>query len=310
MVNLNILLVYVLYLVLAFSDSHATIRLDHQFGNAKSKSMDLDEKAFLGDLDQDELEKMDSKESKERLGVIFDKIDSNEDKIISEKELANWITFTLNRYMHENTNALFEEYDLNEDKLISWPEYEEASQKLGSVTIEGENEYIDLSKGTEKDQRKFVAADTNLDGYCSKEEFQGFVHPELLEHMKQFMVKETLLEMDTNKNGFVEKEEYVNSVFGPEEVSKHTDWAEKERQNFADFLDKNRDGKLDSEEILLWVAPESSEQAIEEAKHLIPIVDNNEDGFVSKDEMLQHLESFSSSQVTDFGELLRRHDEL
>jgi len=311
MAFLKLSLAALLFYASVLAASQGSIRLDHQFGNNKLNSKDLDEKAFLGDLEPNELEKMDPNESKQRLGVIFNKIDSDGDKRISEMELKDWIMFTQNRYMLENTEYVFDEHDLNKDKLISWPEYEEASQKLGSINIEGHDHAdIDLSKGTDRDKRKFLHADVNSDGYCNKEEFQGFVHPEQRDYMKQFLVNEAFLEMDTNNNGLIEKDEYVRAVSRDEDGSKNTDWVENELQNFDEYLDKNHDGKLDSEEILQWVAPESSEQALEEAQHLMGTVDENKDAFISKEEMLKHVETFINSQVTDYGELLLRHDEL
>ena len=54
-------------------------------------------------------------------------------------------------------------------------------------------------------------------------------------------------------------------------------WVERERKEFASKFDKNKDGKLNREEVRDWVLPERGE-SLDEAKHLIDGTDDNADG--------------------------------
>lgn len=88
-------------------------------------------------------------------------------------------------------------------------------------------------------------------------------------------------------------------------------WVIRQRKEFASQFDKNKDGKLDRDEIRAWALPEKGE-SLDEAKHLIDGSDENADGALSVDEMLLHWDLFVGSKVTDHGETLRKmkHDEF
>lgn len=53
------------------------------------------------------------------------------------------------------------------------------------------------------------------------------------------------------------------------------DWAEEERVEFEQHLDKNRDGKLDQREIRDWLAPNEAAFFEEEARHLLSHADTD-----------------------------------
>ena len=57
-------------------------------------------------------------------------------------------------------------------------------------------------------------------------------------------------------------------------------------QEQFDRHDKNKDGKLDRDEIRAWVLPNNQALAMEEAVHLIHETDSNRDGQLSMDEIL------------------------
>ena len=46
-------------------------------------------------------------------------------------------------------------------------------------------------------------------------------------------------------------------------------WVENEEREFGEMMDKNKDGKLDRDEIRQWIAPSEEEFTGEEADHLI-----------------------------------------
>ena len=56
-------------------------------------------------------------------------------------------------------------------------------------------------KMVEKERRRWIAADLDLDDSLTKEEFHAFLHPEENEHMKDLIAIETIEEMDINNDG-------------------------------------------------------------------------------------------------------------
>lgn len=53
------------------------------------------------------------------------------------------------------------------------------------------------------------------------------------------------------------------------------DWVKSERDMFLLYRDKNKDGKLDKEEMRDWITPSGFDHAEAESKHLINLADDN-----------------------------------
>ena len=47
------------------------------------------------------------------------------------------------------------------------------------------------------------------------------------------------------------------------------EWVKTEREQFTEFRDKNKDGKMDKEETRDWILPSDYDHAEAEAKHLV-----------------------------------------
>ena len=47
------------------------------------------------------------------------------------------------------------------------------------------------------------------------------------------------------------------------------DWIKTEREQFQNFRDKNKDGKMDRQEVKHWIIPDDYDHSNAEAKHLI-----------------------------------------
>lgn len=47
------------------------------------------------------------------------------------------------------------------------------------------------------------------------------------------------------------------------------EWVKTEREQFTEFRDKNKDGKMDKEETRDWILPTDYDHADAEAKHLV-----------------------------------------
>ena len=128
----------------------------------------------------------------------------------------------------------------------------------------------------------------------------------------------------------------ADDLHNPDNDENFPDWMETERQVFVNSRDKNKDGKLDKHETMEWILAPDLSYADAEAKHLLTESDANkvrmfplssfhllvfgsftcrlfpffQDGNLSKKEILNNHDMFVGSQVTNYGEALRRHDEF
>ena len=89
-----------------------------------------------------------------------------------------------------------------------------------------------------------------------------------------------------------------------------TDWVLSGEQ-FNDFLDLNKDAKLDQDEIHHWILPQDQDHAQAEAWHLVYESDKSKDEMLTKEEILDNWTMFMGSQATNYAEdLTKNHDEL
>lgn len=58
-------------------------------------------------------------------------------------------------------------------------------------------------------------------------------------------------------------------MFAHEDGGPEPDWVKTEREQFSDFRDLNKDGKMDKEEIRHWIMPQDYDHAQAEARHLV-----------------------------------------
>lgn len=179
-------------------------------------------------------------------------------------------------------------------------------------------------------------ADDDKDGKMNSDEYVNFQHPEETKHMEELAVDEILEDVDQDGDGwginsdeqicpisfffselpfnhpfifsFITVNEFIGH-YGDAENAPH--WVEREREEFARQFDKNKDGKLNRDEVRDWALPQRGE-SLDEAKHLIDGADDNADGVLSVEEILVHWEFFVGSKATDHGETLRKmtHVEL
>ncbi|XP_015243229.1 PREDICTED: calumenin isoform X2 [Cyprinodon variegatus] len=280
-----------------------------QLQHDDNKNFDYDHEAFLGQDEAKTFEHLSPDESKRRLRIIVDRIDDNKDGFVSEEELELWIRNVQNRHMYENVEHQWHEFDLNNDGLISWEEYRNVTygSYLEGPLTEREYNYTNMMS---RDERRFKVADSNGDMNADKPEFMAFLHPENHEHMKEVVVQETMEDIDKNGDGFIDLKEYIGDMFTAENGVEEPEWVATERQQFYEFRDKNKDGKMDREETLDWILPADYDHAVAEAKHLLYESDTNKDGKLTKEEILDKFDLFVGSQVTNYGEVLMRHDEF
>lgn len=162
-----------------------------------------------------------------------------------------------------------------------------------------------------RDQERWKAADLDGDNACTLEEYQAFLHPEEFDRMKDIVLDETINDMDTDGDGSLNLDEYINDLYRPENKDEEEpDWVGVEREQFSKYRDANQDGKLDRAEVRQWILPEDYNHAEAEAQHLIHESDDDQDEKLTKEEMLEHKDVFVGSQATEWGEMMSRHDEF
>ncbi|XP_014881002.1 calumenin-A-like isoform X2 [Poecilia latipinna] len=273
------------------------------------QNFDYDHEAFLGQDEAKAFDRLSPDESKRRLSIIVDRIDSNKDDFVSEDELRLWIEAVQSRHMFEDVEHQWSEFDLNQDGLISWDEYRNVTygSYLDGPLTETEYNYTHMMA---RDERRFKVANRDRDMSADRQEFMAFLHPENHEYMKQVVVQETMEDIDKNGDGFIDLKEYIGDMFTAENGLEEPEWVASERQQFSEFRDKNQDGKMDREETLDWILPADYDHAVAEAKHLLHESDSNKDGRLTKEEILNKFDLFVGSQVTNYGEALLRHDEF
>ncbi|XP_072841925.2 reticulocalbin-1 isoform X2 [Pogona vitticeps] len=245
---------------------------------------------------------------------IVDRIDDNKDGFVTTEELKNWIKRVQKRYIFENVAKVWKDYDLNKDNKISWEEYKQATYGYyleNPAEFQDATEQHSFKKMLPRDERRFKRADLDGDSEATREEFTAFLHPEEFEHMKDIVVLETLEDIDRNEDGFVDQDEYIADMFTHEDGGPEPDWVLTEREQFADFRDLNKDGKMDKEEIRHWILPQDYDHAQAEARHLVYESDVDKDQKLTKEEILDNWNMFVGSQATNYGEdLTKNHDEL
>ncbi|KXJ19691.1 calumenin-B [Exaiptasia diaphana] len=293
-------------LALAVSKSQQTVEphRDHlyQHDHYKGSEHDVryDHDAFLGP-DAQKFEEFPPEESKLKLKIIVTtKIDTNKDSKVSLEELEAWIERQRKAFMYEAIEKNIKEEDKNGDGKISWEEYKAA--KFGEWDNNNLPQDHNLRRQIQKAQHKFSMADEDKDGKMDSDEYVNFQHPEETKHMEELAVDEILEDVDQNGDGFITIKEFLGQ-YG--DVEKTPGWVEREREEFARQFDKNKDGKLNREEVRDWALPQRGE-SLDEAKHLIDGSDDDADGILSLEEILIHWEMFVGSKATDHGETLRQ----
>ena len=61
----------------------------------------------------------------------------------------------------------------------------------------------------------------------------------------------------------------VGDMYNQEGDPSEPEWVKTEREQFTEFRDKNKDGKMDKDETRDWILPSDYDHADAEAKHLV-----------------------------------------
>ncbi|XP_065646264.1 calumenin-B [Hydra vulgaris] len=269
---------------------------------------EYDHEAFLGKEDARRFEELTPEESKKRLGELYNKVDTDNDGFVTTEELKQWIKFTQNKYIWNDAKEQMKQNDLNKDDFVTFDEY-----KKGTYGFADEGNIAHYKDMIARDERRFKLADTDNDGKLSREQFASFLHPESDDNMKPLVVQETLEDIDKNKDGSISLDEYIGDLWPEEDrvAGNEPEWVKSEREQFTNYRDINKDGKMDKEEVAAWILPPDYDHITSEAQHLISEADADDDGKLTKSEVVEKYDLFVGSQATDFGEALKyKHDEM
>ncbi|XP_054858099.1 reticulocalbin-2 [Eublepharis macularius] len=285
----------------------------HQhFGSDGEHRPDFDQEALLGGQEEvDEFSKLSPDEQQRRLKAIIKKIDLDSDGFLTEAELSLWIQQSFKHYIAEEAKQQFGEYDKDGDGHISWEEYN-IQMYDRMIDFEEDSALEDTEEESFrqlhlKDKRRFEKADKDGVSGLDLNEFIAFEHPEEAEYMKEFVIQEALEDHDRNGDGFVSLEEFLGDYRRDPTASEDPEWILVEKDRFKNDYDKDRDGKLNSKELLSWVVPNNEGIAQEEAAHLIEEMDSDGNKKLSEAEILSNQDLFLNSEATDYGRQL--HDD-
>ncbi|XP_069019513.1 reticulocalbin-2 [Embiotoca jacksoni] len=291
--------------------SHKHLHEDHYVGQQHNPEHDMN--ILLGDETTDEIKKLSPAHQRKKMMEIVKKIDTNGDNLLSAEEITLWIQHVYRKYALDDAEERFPEFDTDKDGVVTWEEYNTlAHDQLISFDVNADledPEQESLRHLHLKEKRRFDFADVDGTPGLNVKEFLAFTHPSEVDHMADFAIEDVLSEYDTDKDAFISLNEFIGDIRGEEDSP--SQWEIEETVRFEELYDQNKDGKLNREEQLRWVAPNSYGSAREEALHLIKEMDHDGDGHISKAEVLKNQETFMNSEVTDYGRQLHvAHDEL
>ncbi|CAL8373943.1 unnamed protein product [Arctogadus glacialis] len=271
-----------------------------------------DVNVLLGNQNTKETGQMDPSQQREKIIEIVKKIDINSDKMLSTEELALWIQQVYRKYALEDVEERFPKFDPNADGVVSWEEYntQQGLITLDDAAVLNDPEQESIRYLSLKEKRRFDFADVDDTAGLNLPEFLAFTHPSEVDHMADFTIEDVSSEYDRDGDGFISLTEFIGDVRGNGD-STPSQWEVEETVRFKELYDQDKDGKLNPQEQLRWVAPNSYGSAREEALHLVKEMDHDGDGKISEAEVLKNQESFMNSEVTDYGrQLITSHDEL
>ncbi|TNN05001.1 Erythrocyte band 7 integral membrane protein [Schistosoma japonicum] len=199
--------------------------------------------------------------------------------------------------------------------------------------ITGSHEYSQKFKELEPEEAKlqlgklFHKIDVDNNAKIDKEELKNWIIQSFIS-LDLEASKPRFKEYDADGDGQLAWSEYTNKIYGyteqeledlrkdgKNETSLFMQSIDEEKfrfdSNFKNY-DINADGKLDHDEMALWITPGFNRTATDEMEHLFNETDKDKDGLLTKEEVIDQHDLWVGSQATDYGRHLENlpRDEL
>ncbi|GAW80864.1 endoplasmic reticulum-resident calcium binding protein [Plasmodium gonderi] len=194
----------------------------------------LDDLTNLNDEQVKDILGLDIKGAKERIAKLFKIIDKNSDNLITEDELSTWSNYVKNEVFLKQVQVEMKQIDADKDGFISLPELNEAfSQNLDAKEVEKHSEGL---------LKRFQIVDKDKDSKLNINEVGLLIDPMKDEELKELEINEILEHHDVNKDGRISVDEFKQTRTDDPHAKKDDDVA-LDDFNFFDtnkdgFIDK------------------------------------------------------------------------
>ncbi|NWY97765.1 CAB45 protein, partial [Loxia curvirostra] len=246
------------------------------------------------------------------------RVDLNNDKKISAKEMQRWIMEKTDEHFQEaveENKMHFRAVDPDGDGHVSWDEYKIkflASKGFNEKEIAEKiknNEELKIDEETQEvldnlKDRWYQADNPPPDLLLSEQEFLSFLHPEHSRGMLHFMVQEIIRDLDQDGDKKLTLSEFISLPVGTVENQQaqdiDDDWVRDRRKEFQEVIDANHDGIVTMEELEEYMDPMNEHNALNEARQMIAVADENQNHHLELEEILKYSEYFTGSKLMDY----------
>lgn len=236
--------------------------------------------------------------------LIDASVDKNNDGKVSTEELREWLEAVHHQIISDSVERQWEYYQPTMQEVHSWegyaPEMKEVLHFEQFKKLTYPDDYLaEAGEAGEvlvkRSEKRWALADENNDTVLTKEEFQDLIHPEESQRVQHILVDEAIEDMDKDGDGQVSYPEYINHLESVTDEAEKSEgnWKQVHENHFKEYLDKNRDGQLNREELKEWLIPSYNKHDAE-AYRLLTIADEDKDGELSKSEITSQFHHFYS----------------
>ncbi|XP_015183640.1 PREDICTED: 45 kDa calcium-binding protein isoform X2 [Polistes dominula] len=265
-----------------------------------------------------EVEEMENRDDpKTLLEDIFRRADVDENQLLDIQELAKWIhnkiTEHISRAIQENV-GLFTAIDNNpRNGKVSWEEYHAhflRSHGFPESYIQSHDKrHKEMSRTLKesimRDRARWTDAARNDPEKLTLDEFLSFTHPESSHGALLQMVEDLFDKFDRDGDEQLTEDEFSDlpsegvGLELDEDRHQTVGGSTDRRKEFRYLIDRNKNGKADRTELLMYIDPRNPRHAIQEAQHLISLSDINLDGKLNLSEVLSKTDLFLCSKMVD-----------